>query len=302
MKQAKAKDDPRNIQKRDFVRILVPKVIKYVGYENSIHDVYDEVIKALSLKSGEENSVEKLSLSELSRVSNRDCPNEPYVKMFKGIEERVQKELGFEVFNYREHVLTKLAHEIAYEIVGQRMATANQERKKFEETNEKLLGEVREVFQVKYHKTGIRVAPSSGMRGYFEPEWEHEPGYLEDEKTVKTIFINRLVQLKKDRLQIDTEYVEKVIPFSNMTYISKWLKKYWEVMTIRQKCDAFFFCIIQHLASDDCAEFILGSGDVDKIRTSYDSLFYDEQEELEFDVYFKEYDINAERYCLKSNW
>lgn len=255
------RNDPRNIQKGDQIRILVPKVITYVGYENNKNNVYKDVMKVLSLKSGEVNPVDKCMVN----MFDLDEKVLPCAIIFKEIEEKIQKELGITVRTYRKNVLSKIASAIAYEIVGQKMATANQERKKFEETEQILLGRTCEVIRTKYQKIGTRVPSySCGDSNYGD---DYEPGYLEDERTLKTVFISKYLkhgqspwwskkEVKRYECQIDTVHVEKVIPFDKMTYVLKWLKQYWEVMSLDQKSEAFSFFVTKDNGSKDVKDFI----------------------------------------------
>ena len=142
----------------------------------------------------------------------------------------------------REKLTEKIASLMAYQIVGLRMQSSNQERKLFTKENQKALFTVRAVRSISYNKIGVRFAGNGSSDDY-------EPGGLDRQRTVKILHFHpdgfsngKLIATNPgygDRSSIEAKDVEVVIEvLDRYKEFTTWYEKNPSLLSIRQQIDA----------------------------------------------------------------
>lgn len=181
------------------------------------------------------------------------------------------------------------------------MGTANKTRKKFEEEVPELKDKVFRIEKIRFRKIG-HLVPASGGLDYYSGGYEYEPGYLQDEKTIKVLGLTTggLIQsttidiVWQTTTDIDATYVEKIVQHENKYDVTDWIKRYYNVLSIGQKYDAF--------------KFLITTGLQDKAET----IFYNELEEFEerskhetqaqVHNWFRNRELEIQQFVLQKVW
>lgn len=101
------KDDPRMLREGDHVRVLIPKRLIRVGYENNVRDVKTEILNALCKvrKKDEEEVIDKVSeKSELIRrfKGGEITPMNEFNEWFRNLEAIVKRNFNCKIYDYRD--------------------------------------------------------------------------------------------------------------------------------------------------------------------------------------------------------
>jgi len=222
--------DPRKIRIGHKVRILIPKVFERVGYDATYAKAKEEFLKESSLDG--DNGFNLI-------IKDPQIQNmiENFITEFTEYQYAKENNNNSKWTICRKHdalknnIVTTVAHNLAFEAVGKRMAAGDQKRKKYEEEIEELNDMTFTVEDKKAIVTGTRFAPSGGYDEW-NGDYDYEPGGLAGAK--RHTILSGVPSLKSNK--IDASYVERVIE-THMVESPGWLKRYYTLLSIKQKMD-----------------------------------------------------------------
>jgi len=226
--------DPRKIRVGHKVRILIPKFLDRVGYELTYPDVFAQLCKH---DESHHLFTTKCftNLNGLKDMAVIKLINE-FICQLNGCAMKHEIIFGKDLADSLANTIT---HKMAYQIMGKRINSGDQQRKKFETENIDMKGHVVKIEGKRTAKVGERVAPQyyEDDSYYGDDGGDYDPGGLAGEKTINILKIELNVYNRSFR-EIDRDYTERVIDKQTVES-RRWFKKYYQFLSADQKIDIF---------------------------------------------------------------
>jgi WD40 repeat protein len=191
-----SKRDEKIIRAGDSVKIINPEIFIRCGYETHIEGKKQEILSSELDKDKIKSFLNSFGIHTESTVKTKAYPYS--TDLLCEYDECVGE-------HKLEVAYDKIARELAYLRIAQDgFGDDEKERKIYTERKEEFLGHENIVSQIKFVKTGVRVAPGGSMNPYTE-EYDYEPGGLQNEKTHKILTLSTYPGVR-----IEAIHVEKI--------------------------------------------------------------------------------------------